>query len=100
MCRYKSRNSSSRLRSRSKTVGLATEVATACLALGRQELHLGTIVAVTSPTNLASQHALKKAGLVYEREFIHGGTLSALFRTRGFIGRRLAMNRAKANSND
>lgn len=62
--------------------GLATEVATACLALGRQELRLGTIVAVTSPTNLASQHVLKKVGLVYEREFIHEGALSVLWRTR------------------
>jgi len=46
------------------------------------EVHLGTIVAVTSPTNLASQRVLEKVGLVYEREFIHEGALSALFRAR------------------
>jgi RimJ/RimL family protein N-acetyltransferase len=62
--------------------GLATEVATACLELGRGELHLGTIVAVTSPGNLASQHVLTKVGLVYERDFTHEGARSALFRTR------------------
>jgi RimJ/RimL family protein N-acetyltransferase len=62
--------------------GLATEVATACLALGRRELRLGTIVAVTSPTNLASQRVLAKVGLVYERELMHEGALSALWRTR------------------
>jgi len=62
--------------------GLATEVATACLELGRRRLHLATIVAVTSPTNLASQHVLEKVGLVYERDFMHEGGLSSLFRTR------------------
>src|SRR3990172_6030013 len=49
--------------------GLATEIATACLELGRRELRLATMVAVTSPGNLASQYVLRKAGLVYEREF-------------------------------
>jgi RimJ/RimL family protein N-acetyltransferase len=62
--------------------GLATEVATACLELGRRELHLATIVAVTSPGNLASQHVLQKVGLVYERDFTHEGARSSLFRTR------------------
>jgi RimJ/RimL family protein N-acetyltransferase len=62
--------------------GLATEIANACLELGRRRLHLTTIVAVTSPTNLASQHVLQKVGLVFEREFTHEGGLSSLFRTR------------------
>ena len=62
--------------------GLATEVATACLELGRRELHLATIVAVTSPANLASQRVLQKVGLDYERDFTHEGALSSLFRTR------------------
>ena len=62
--------------------GLATEVATACLELGRRELGLTTMVAVTSPDNLASQHVLEKVGLVYERDFMHEGARSALFRTR------------------
>jgi RimJ/RimL family protein N-acetyltransferase len=62
--------------------GLATEVATACLELGRRELRLTTIVAVTSPGNTASAHVLEKVGLVYERDFMHEGARSALFRTR------------------
>ncbi len=62
--------------------GLATEVASACLELGRRELHLTTIVAVTAPGNTASAHVLEKVGLVYERDFMHEGARSALFRTR------------------
>jgi RimJ/RimL family protein N-acetyltransferase len=62
--------------------GLATEVARACLELGRRELHLTTVVAVTAPGNKASAHVLEKVGLVYERDFMHEGALSALFRTR------------------
>jgi len=62
--------------------GLATEIATACLQLGRGELGLRTIVAVTSPENRASQHVLEKVGLVYERDFNHEGARASLFRTR------------------
>ena len=62
--------------------GLATEVTTACLGFGFRELGLTTIVAVTSPGNVASQHVLTKAGLVYEREFGHEGAVWSLFRTR------------------
>ena len=61
--------------------GLATEIATACLALGREKLQLTTIVAVTSLTNSASQHVLRKVGLAYERDFIEDGKVLALFRT-------------------
>lgn len=61
--------------------GFATEMAAACLALGRETLHLKTIVAVTSLTNTASQHVLRKVGLEYERDFVNDGTLCALFRT-------------------
>jgi len=62
--------------------GLATEVATACLAFGRQELSLSTMVALTSSGNLASQRVLLKVGLVYEREFVHEGAPCSLYRTR------------------
>jgi len=62
--------------------GLATEVATACLELGRRKVGLTTIVGVTSPDNLASQHVLEKVGLAYERDFMHEGARSSLFRTR------------------
>jgi RimJ/RimL family protein N-acetyltransferase len=62
--------------------GLATEVATACLAFGRELLGLATIVGVTKPSNRASQHVLLKAGFAYEREFLHEGATSSLFRIR------------------
>lgn len=62
--------------------GLATEAATACLAFGRRELGLPTIVAVTAPANAASQRVLHKVGLAYEREFLHEGAPAALFRIR------------------
>jgi RimJ/RimL family protein N-acetyltransferase len=65
--------------------GLATEIATACLQLGRRELGLTTIVAVTSPENRASQHVLEKVGLVYERDFMHEGAVCSLFRTRRLV---------------
>ena len=65
--------------------GLATEIATACLELGRRDLSLATIVAVTSPANLASQHVLQKVGLEYERAFTNEGSPSSLFRTRALV---------------
>lgn len=62
--------------------GLASEVTATCLALGRERLGLGTIVAVTSPDNRASQHVLKKNGLEFDREFLHEGAPASLFRIR------------------
>jgi RimJ/RimL family protein N-acetyltransferase len=61
--------------------GLATEVTTACLELGFRQLGLQSMVALTSPANLASHHVLLKAGLVYEREFDYHGARCSLFRT-------------------
>jgi len=60
--------------------GLASEVTATCLSFAWQRLHLASIVAVTTPGNLASQHVLRKAGLVHDREFTHEGTPSVLFR--------------------
>jgi RimJ/RimL family protein N-acetyltransferase len=62
--------------------GLATEAATACLAFGRRHLHLTTIVGVTKPSNRASQRVLVKAGLTYERDFLHEDAPASLFRVR------------------
>jgi RimJ/RimL family protein N-acetyltransferase len=61
--------------------GLATEVTRACLALGRDQLGLRSIVAITLPANTASQRVLLKAGLAYEREIDHGGLRHMLFRS-------------------
>jgi [ribosomal protein S5]-alanine N-acetyltransferase len=61
--------------------GLATEVAHACIHLGRGQLGLGRIVGITLPANAASQRVLRKAGMVYEREILHEGLSHLLFRT-------------------
>lgn len=61
--------------------GLATEIASACLAHGRKELGLPSIVALTLPGNLPSQRVLTKVGLVYERDVSHDGLLHVLYRT-------------------
>jgi RimJ/RimL family protein N-acetyltransferase len=63
--------------------GLATEIARVCLGYGHDMLRLPTIVGVTSLGNIASQHVLEKAGLVYEREFTLDGEQCSLFRTKG-----------------
>lgn len=62
--------------------GLATEVTAACLRLARECLALRTIVAVTSPDNVASQHVLQKSGLAFERDLLNEGKPSRLFRVR------------------
>ena len=64
--------------------GLATEVARACVSIGRTELGLPSVVAVTLPTHGASQQVMLKAGLVYEREILHEGVPHVLFRHRSF----------------
>jgi RimJ/RimL family protein N-acetyltransferase len=62
--------------------GLATELATACVGLGFEQLDLASIVGLTSPANRASQHVLEKVGLTFEREVIHEGKPTSVFRTR------------------
>ena len=62
--------------------GLATEVARACIDIGQRQLGFRSIVAITRPTNYASQRVMVKAGLVHEREIIHAGVPHVLFRTR------------------
>jgi RimJ/RimL family protein N-acetyltransferase len=61
--------------------GLATEVARACVGIGRARLGLPSVVAVTLPTHGASQRVMLKAGLAYERDIIHEGIPHVLFRT-------------------
>jgi RimJ/RimL family protein N-acetyltransferase len=61
--------------------GYATEIAKACLAVGRETYGFTTLVALTLPTNAASRHVLEKAGLTYERDVTHGGQPHVLYRT-------------------
>jgi RimJ/RimL family protein N-acetyltransferase len=62
--------------------GLATEVACACVRIGRARLGLPSVVAVTLPTHRASQRVMLKAGLGYERDVVHAGLPHVLFRSR------------------
>ena len=61
--------------------GLATEVATELLRLGRTELARDTLVAVTRPENVGSQRVLAKTGLALEREITYDGVPHLLFRS-------------------
>ena len=60
--------------------GLATEIAEACIRIGFDQLAFETLVAITRPDNLASQHVMRKAGLVYERDILHAGVPHVLYR--------------------
>jgi RimJ/RimL family protein N-acetyltransferase len=60
--------------------GLATEIAQACVRIGFDRLGLSSLVAITTPANLASQRVMTKAGLLYERDIVHAGVLHLLFR--------------------
>jgi RimJ/RimL family protein N-acetyltransferase len=62
--------------------GLASEVTLACIALARRELRADSFVALTAPTNEASQRVLIKAGFVYDRDFPLEGTLCRMYRCR------------------
>jgi RimJ/RimL family protein N-acetyltransferase len=62
--------------------GLATEISRACLGFARDRLGLETVIAVTTPSNLASQNVLRKIGLTFEREVTLEGRVWFLFRKR------------------
>ena len=61
--------------------GFATEIAQACIRIGRQQLRLRSLVAVTVPANVDSQRVLHKVGLEFERDIVHDGVECMLFRT-------------------
>jgi len=60
--------------------GLATEIARACVGIGFEQLRLPSIVAITTPANVASQRVMRKAGLARERDILHDGVPHVLFR--------------------
>lgn len=84
--------------------GLGTEIAQACIDLGRDELHCSTLIAITEPGNTASHRVLEKVGMRFEREMDwSGGTRQALYRWRtagneGRGTRRPERKRGKTNS--
>ena len=61
--------------------GLATDVARACVTIGRDWLGLSSVVALTGRENVASQRMLARAGLRFEREVMHLEVPQLLFRT-------------------
>jgi RimJ/RimL family protein N-acetyltransferase len=61
--------------------GLATEIARACVHIGREQLGLESVVGITAPTNTGSQQVMRKAGLQFERDILHAGQPHLLFRT-------------------
>ena len=62
--------------------GLATDIAKACVEIGFDQLRLPSVVALTTPANVASQRVMRKAGLARERDILHAGVPHVLFRTR------------------
>ena len=61
--------------------GLATEIASECIRLGRERLGLSSVVGLTLASNLRSQRVLTKVGLTYDRDVIHEGIPQVLFRS-------------------
>mgnify|MGYP003576484071 CR=1 FL=1 len=61
--------------------GLATEIATELLRLGRTELGREVLVAITRPENVGSQRVLVKVGLTHERDIMYDGVLHQLYRS-------------------
>lgn len=59
--------------------GLATEAATAATEWAR-ELGFEEVIALTLPSNIASQRVARKAGFAREREVTHAGLPHLLFR--------------------
>lgn len=62
-------------------LGLAAEVATACLDRARDTLGLASVVALTVPENHRSQRVMTKVGMRFERDIQHDGRHHVLFRT-------------------
>jgi RimJ/RimL family protein N-acetyltransferase len=60
--------------------GLATEIATACLAFGFDTFGLPSLVAVTTPEHQKSQRVLLTLGFAYERDIDLHDTRLSLFR--------------------
>lgn len=60
--------------------GLATEIGSACLGHAWDRLGLPSVVALTTPGNVASQRVLARLGLALEREVTFEGHPALLFR--------------------
>ncbi len=63
--------------------GLATEIATVSLETAFGPLGLENLVCFTLTTNLASKRVMEKVGFVFEREIVHKGEATLLYRMTG-----------------
>lgn len=63
-------------------LGLATEMANACVEIAFEVIRLDNIVSFTLTTNKASQQVMKKAGFQYERDILHADLPHVLFRMK------------------
>jgi [ribosomal protein S5]-alanine N-acetyltransferase len=62
--------------------GLATELATASVAVAFDVLDLHEVIAITLLDNLASRRVMEKTGFRYDRDIEHVGLAHALYRRR------------------
>jgi ribosomal-protein-alanine N-acetyltransferase len=62
--------------------GIATEMASALVAVARDRLGLADLVAFTLPYNLASRRVMEKAGFTYERDIEWAALPHVLYRQR------------------
>lgn len=60
--------------------GLATEIAAASLEVGFERLGLEQLVCFTLTTNMASKRVMEKVGFLFEREVVHMGAATLLYR--------------------
>lgn len=61
--------------------GLGTEAARACVTIGRDWVGLPSVVGLVDRDDAVPQRMLDKAGLVFEREVMLGGSHRLLYRT-------------------
>ena len=60
--------------------GLATEFLRHIVRIGLSEVNLRSIVSVTHPDHMASQHVLEKAGFAFEQDVVYKGEPHFIFR--------------------
>ena len=60
--------------------GFATELGTASVHVGFEQLGLDDVVAYTLPNNRASSRVMEKIGFEYEKDVVHAGLPHVLYR--------------------
>lgn len=60
--------------------GLATELAQKLVRIAFKDLGLAELIGFTLTTNKASRHVLKKAGFIYQKDFMHADLPHALYK--------------------